>query len=117
MFGRPDAVWTTLDLSDGHWICGETTAMEMKLRNWRRALIQAFRYRAFANCAFVVLDAANARPALQNIDLFRRSSVGLITVDVAGDVEIHYAPDPSPPVCSRMTSKLLDAVIAHIDAM
>jgi hypothetical protein len=116
LFGVPDAVFTTLDYSGGEWRCGPTTALEMKLRNWKRALTQAFRYRSFAHTTYVVLDAAHARPAIRELERFRRSKVGLITVDQNGVVEFHYAPEPDQPVCEQMTQRFFDVFTTYIEA-
>jgi hypothetical protein len=109
-------VLTNLDLRDGEWCCGTTTALEMKLRNWKRALAQAFRYRSFAHVAYVVLDAAHAKPAIKAIERFRRSRVGLITVDQNGVVEFHYTPDPDQPVCEQMTQRFFNVFTTYIEA-
>jgi hypothetical protein len=55
-------------------------AFELKLRNWKRALRQAYRYRTFAQHSYVVMDADRVEPALQQLRLFRRSNIGLIAV-------------------------------------
>ena len=54
-------------------------AFEAKLKDWRKALMQAFRYRYYANAAIVVLPFASAAPALENRHLFERFGVGLWT--------------------------------------
>jgi len=56
-------------------------AVEAKLSEWRRVLIQAYRNLQFANESWVVLDHAYVRPALAQIELFRSSGVGLASVD------------------------------------
>lgn len=68
-------------------------AFEGKLKDWRRALQQAFRYRYFADKAIVVMPLVNAGAALANLDAFRHSSVGLWTYDVAtATIREHYTP-------------------------
>jgi len=74
-----------------------TLAFEMKLRNWQRALIQAYRYAAFSHYSFVVLDEAFSAPALNNIDRFQKSNIGLITVNVNSNITCHYKPKFSRP--------------------
>ena len=55
-------------------------AVEVKVRDWRGALRQAYRNKLFADQAYVALPAKNSGPALSNIVQFRRANVGLIAV-------------------------------------
>ena len=63
----------------------EICAFEFKLKNWRRALMQARRYRAFANRTYVVLPSTVAALAKSEADAFRQFNVGLISHDPDGD--------------------------------
>jgi len=63
------------------------TAVELKLRNWRRALHQAFRMQRSVDYSWVVLDSAQAEPARRSADEFRELGVGLATLN-AGTQEI-----------------------------
>lgn len=68
-------------------------AFEGKLKDWRRALQQAFRYRYFADKAIVVMPYENANAAVANLDTFRHSTVGLWTLEVVtGKLREHYTP-------------------------
>lgn len=74
-------------------------AFEMKLRNWKRALSQAFKYRAFSNLSFVVVDSDHSAPAIDNIRLFQRVNVGLLSLDDEGNIRSHFSPRPDEPYC------------------
>lgn len=66
---------------------------EAKLKDWRRALKQAFRYRYFSDKAIVVMPSENAHAAIEHLDAFRELSVGLWTFDQAlGKIHEHYTP-------------------------
>jgi hypothetical protein len=67
-----------------------TYAFELKIRNWRRALAQAYRYSAFAHFSTVVLDQAYVHLALANLGLFERANIGLLSVDTERNVNWHY---------------------------
>jgi len=67
-------------------------SIEGKLRNWKRALLQAQRYKRFSNLSFVLLDKKHATPALKNISSFSSTNIGLVTMD-GPDFVIHYMPD------------------------
>ena len=63
------------------------TAVELKLRNWQRALHQAFRMQRSVDYSWVVLDSARAEPARRSVGEFRELGVGLATLN-AGTREI-----------------------------
>lgn len=68
-------------------------AFEAKLKDWRRALKQAFRYRYFADKAIVLMPAANAAPALAHLESFRELGVGFWTFDSGvGTIRKHFTP-------------------------
>jgi hypothetical protein len=75
-------------------------AIEAKLRDWRRALSQAARYRAFAHQAWVLLDDASINPALVHLDRFVGLNVGLASISTDGEIHRHHSPEkrlPSDP--------------------
>lgn len=65
-------------------------SIEAKLSDWSRAIVQAYRNRQFADESWVVLDHRYYKPAAGQIDRFQRSGVGLASVDVEGNLYIHY---------------------------
>jgi hypothetical protein len=68
-------------------------AFEAKLKDWQRALQQAFRYRYFADKAIVVMPAGSEGGALANLDVFKHLEVGLWSFDVAtGTIRERYTP-------------------------
>ncbi|MEQ1750282.1 MAG: hypothetical protein ABL974_12715 [Prosthecobacter sp.] len=68
-------------------------AFEAKIKDWQRALQQAFRYRYFADKAIVVMPVANAARALDHLDTFREMQVGLWTFDQSKSViREHFTP-------------------------
>ena len=77
-------------------------AIEAKLKNWRRALNQAFRYKWFADKSFVVLDSQNSQPALKNIGEFKKLNVGLAEIAKDGHLLIHYKPQKEAPINPAM---------------
>lgn len=68
-------------------------AFEAKIKDWQRALQQAFRYRYFADKAIVVMPVANAARALDHLDTFKEMQVGLWTFDQSKSViREHFTP-------------------------
>lgn len=91
--GIPDyVIYRSIDNSIHYLI-----AIEFKLKNWNRALKQAFRYRNFANEVYVILDKEQSNSALANIDLFKRANIGLITYDINDTIEVFNFPIPGTP--------------------
>ena len=56
-------------------------AFEMKLNDWRKALGQAYRYRYFADAAYVVLPPQAVAIAKQHLNVFQKLGVGLWSFD------------------------------------
>lgn len=78
-------------------ITTQICAIEAKLRDWRRALSQAARYRAFAHQAWVLLDEASIKPAIANVDQFVRRNVGLASISVDGEFFHYHMPEKREP--------------------
>jgi hypothetical protein len=91
-------------------------AFEGKLKDWRRALQQAFRYRYFADKAIVVMPLENADSALANLDAFRHSFVGLWTFDVAtATIREHYTPTRVRAFCKESKEKAIRSLSSKIN--
>jgi hypothetical protein len=71
-------------------------AVEAKLSDWPRALVQAYRNRQFADESWVVLDHRFHQSAIAQIGRFQRSGVGLASVAKAGGLYIHCAALSAP---------------------
>lgn len=126
-FGVADLVWIGLSGNSGS---GEFTALalekqlrrrhlhafEGKLKDWRRALQQAFRYRYFADKAIVVMPYENADAAVVNLDAFRHSSVGLWTFDAATEtIREHYTPTRVRAFSREAREKAIQSLSSKID--
>jgi hypothetical protein len=69
--------------------CGDVVVVEAKLRDWRRALNQAYRGTTFAQRAYVLLPEAAASRALQHgLSEFEKRDVGILAVVGDAVVEI-----------------------------
>lgn len=89
-------------------------AIEAKLKDWKKALKQAYRYKWFAEYSFVVLDAHYSKPALKNIDIFEKYNVGLASVTVDGKLKRHFNPKKEMPLDPNM-QMLLSEKIKHYE--
>ncbi|MEI3802327.1 MULTISPECIES: hypothetical protein [unclassified Chitinophaga] len=80
----------------------DSIAIEAKLKNWKRALDQAFRYKWFADKSYVVLDSNYIKPAISNINEFTKMNVGLAEINLQGEVKLHFKPIKSLPIDYKM---------------
>lgn len=107
LFGVPDllAVHARAAQAKGRKVV-PSIAFEMKLSDWRRGLIQAFRYRSFATMSFVVLDNSHTKAAVANVDRFRRANIGLIGINIDGTFRIYVWPEREKPFSAHLHDAL-----------
>lgn len=85
-------------------------AIEVKLKNWKRALNQAHRYKWFANESYVLLPESNIWPALKQIELFKRFNVWLLGYN-EDKIIYHFKPTSSKPISSKMVYLLNEEML------
>lgn len=85
-------------------------AIEAKLKNWRRALSQAFRYKWFACETYVVMDSFYVHTAVKKIDEFIKLNVGLAEINTNGVVIMHYKPNEEVPYNNNMAMILNEKI-------
>lgn len=88
------------------------TAIEAKIKDWRKGLMQAARYRFFANRALLVLPPETARTALTFIATFRDLNVGLWEFDTTTNrLRRHFTPRSGRPLNVEAREKAVLAII------
>ena len=107
-FGIPDFV--LYDLRKKTRKKEKLYSFECKLRNWKRALIQAFRYKTFSGVSFVIMDLDHVKPAVENISEFEKSNIGLIGVGNDGEYEVFHQPEFEEPFTESMYFDLLNEI-------
>ena len=112
LFGIPDLIITKKPVNNTEV---KTIAFEMKLSKWKRALIQAFRYKAFAELSYVMMDNKKINPALKNIESFKNSNIGLLSIDIDGNVFIHYTPTKEIPYNEVLEKKLHERIRENLN--
>jgi DNA-binding transcriptional ArsR family regulator len=75
----------------------EICSFELKLKDWRRALYQATRYRSFSHRVFVVMPTEKANVAYRHQDSFRMANIGLMAHDTTGNSEVLIRPAKRQP--------------------
>lgn len=110
LFGIPDLVTANLSYRGGV----EGIAFEMKLSKWKRALQQAFHYRAFAREAYVVMDREYVHRPLRYADKFREAKVGLISVDSEQVSKCHIQAINTEPYSTHLTEDFRQIVMQDV---
>ena len=73
-------------------------AIEAKISDWQRVLVQAYRNLQFADESWVVLDHAYIRPAIFQLERFKVAGVGLASMDRSRGLFIHVGATARGPV-------------------
>jgi len=102
LFGIPDFILIENFKNHINYI----VSIELKLRNWQRALKQAFRYRAFSNESYVILDEDYIDVGLKNLKYFEKFNIGLGSINYNAKVTIFYKPLISRPFSNKFNSIL-----------
>jgi len=93
-------------------------AFEFKLKDWRKGLMQAHRYKYFSNSSVLVVPAHIVKSAQNSLDLFKQLDVGLWVFNISsGAVTKKFTPRPKKVVDTRRAAYILDkAVEGHFIA-
>lgn len=79
-------------------------AIEAKVRNWKSGLRQAMRYKEYADYSYLAIYEDNIAASLKNIEMFKRTGIGLIGVSDSG-IKIHLKASLSE--AARKENKIL----------
>lgn len=94
------------------------TAIEAKLKDWRKGLQQASRYRYFANRALLVLPPEATRVALGFLETFRSLNVGLWEFDPASEcITKHTTPRIHRALNERAREKAIRIIHHHLSGV
>lgn len=121
-FGRADLVfmaWTPSKHSEDFLALAlqhlDLTAIEAKIKDWRKGLMQASRYRFFANQALLLLPPASARIAARFLPTFQALQVGLWEFDPAALVITkHFTPAKARPLNTKAREKAVHLIQASL---
>ncbi|HYM40808.1 MAG TPA: hypothetical protein VEY12_11840 [Thermoplasmata archaeon] len=86
---------------------GSLVAIELKLRDWRKALRQAIAYQLAADRAWVAMPLAAASSAYRERWRFEADGVGLLAVDDRGVVRAPIPAGPSPRLLPFLRQRIL----------
>jgi len=105
LFGRPDFI-----IYDKKPSSTSTISFELKLRNWKRAAIQAFRYRSFSDVSYVVLSKAEINSKEFSTNHFKKYNIGLAEFDKNCNFRVIHKPITQEPYSEELKLKLHAAV-------
>lgn len=77
----PDIILVNDDLTD-------IIAIELKIKKWKDALIQALNYQLWAKKSYIALPFNHINGALENRDIFEKVGVGIISISDSCKIEI-----------------------------
>lgn len=105
LFGIPDFIYYAKQKQNISII-----SFELKLKNWKQAAKQAFRYRSFSNMSYVVLSSKNVDVAINNIQIFEKYNIGLAKFDNNSEFEIIFKPEINIPFSDSLNKKLIKSI-------
>lgn len=91
------------------------TAFEMKLKDWRRALSQAYRYSYFSDRSIVVLPVTIADMAQRHLHVFQRLGIGLWSYEPKTEnIDMRFTPSGTKAKNPVAREKALDRISRRI---
>lgn len=85
-------------------------SFELKLTDWKTAIIQAFRYRSFSNMVYVVMPEDTVKRAVAHTDKFDQYGIGLASF-ISGRLTVLVNAKPSEPYSQHLREKVDKRVI------
>lgn len=88
-------------------------SIEAKLKNWKRALLQATRYKRFSDYSFVLLDKKHSKTAIEHIQHFEKNNVGLIVMN-GKNIELVFMPQLNKKKLAEYQLRLNEVIINQL---
>jgi len=85
-------------------------SFELKLKNWKKAAQQAFRYRSFSNIVYVVIESQGVKAAMKNIDMFIKYNIGLASFEKDNGFTFVFKPKVSEPYSDTLRNKFINEI-------
>lgn len=119
-YGIADFVWMDFDCGGGAKT-GDAdalvlTAFEMKLKNWRQACSQAYRYSYFSDRSIVVLPPEAADRAEEHLHFFKQMGIGLWSFEPkTKSIEMRFTPKGSKAKNPSAREKAISRISGKIN--
>lgn len=111
LYGIPDYLF----IEKKHNDLTHIIAFELKLRNWKRGLTQAFKYRCYANQSYVVVDETHISSAIKNMNFFSQFNIGLASFNINNEFRIFCYPKYSVPFSNHLTKRVITKLSSSND--
>lgn len=102
LFGIPDYLLVEKNENS----LGYIIALELKLKNWNRALKQAFKYKTFSNESYVIIDEAEIENVLKHRNEFIHYNIGLASFNRDKELKVYYYPSFIKPFSQFYIKKM-----------
>lgn len=115
-YGIPDVlVFLSDDANTNQLNNSVVRAFEIKISDWRKALMQAARYKYFSNVATVVLPYSKTNAPRKYLETFKMLKVGLWGFDEEKRV-LHkfYTPRPTKALSEKTIAKVISDLSAEL---
>ncbi len=91
-------------------------AFEAKLKDWRKGLQQAFRYRYFADKSILVMPAESVKTATLNIESFEHLQIGLWSFDKSTErINEIYSPNQARALNKKAKENALSLISSKVN--
>lgn len=90
-------------IADFIWVNSQKqiTAFEFKINDWKKGLMQAVKYRAYAHKSFLIVPPNVAKRALSYQDAIKELGVGLYSFDKrTKEIQLLFTATQGKPLCS-----------------
>lgn len=126
-YGRADLIWIAWNPAPldedfsaialhRHLRRHKLIAFEAKLKDWRKGLQQAFRYRYFADKAIQVMPEETVAAAISNLESFERLEVGLWSFDKETErIREIYSPNQARALNKDAREKAISLISGKIN--
>jgi hypothetical protein len=85
-------------------------SVEAKVKDWKHAGEQALRHQKFVNQAYVALPSQHIKPALNNLDAFKKANLGLLEINTQDQIIEHFIPMYQDPTLDTLYNAALDSL-------
>ncbi len=109
LFGIPDYLLVEKNENSLKYVI----AVELKLKNWNRALEQAFKYKTFSNESYVVIDEAVIVNVLKHKKEFIHYNVGLASFNKDKELKVYHYPKSNTPFSKYYIKKMESKIIGE----
>jgi len=89
-------------------------AIELKLKDWKGGLCQAYRYKWFSEVSYLALYHKFSNPAKKNLDLFREYNVGLMEIFDNENIKIIFKPKVEKPFSKNVRAIASENLIKRL---